>query len=152
MDKKLILPLDGSELAEVALPYVEEDIGRTGAELIIISVIDPNDNRTSHMLQAYLEKIAETVRIEAEKYQKNPGGEPVKVRWEILKGNPAEEIISFANKEDGSRITMATHGQSGFTRWTLGSVADKVSRASNVPVTLDSSQRSSTRRPRERFL
>ena len=136
MDKKVIVPLDGSELAEVALPFAEESVGRTGSELILIFVKDLNDNRSSRMLESYLEKIAETAKVEAEKYQKDPGGEPVSVRWEILNGNPAEEIIAFANKEDGSRIIMATHGQSGFTRWALGSVADKVSRVINRPITL----------------
>jgi len=136
MDKKVIVPLDGSELAEVALPFAEESVGRTGSELILIFVKDPNDNRSSRMLESYLEKMAETAKVEAEKYQKDPGGEPVSVRWEILNGNPAEEIITFANKEDGSRIIMATHGQSGFTRWALGSVADKVSRVVNRPITL----------------
>jgi nucleotide-binding universal stress UspA family protein len=136
MYNKIIVPLDGSELAEVVLPYAEESVGRTGSELILISVRDLNDNRSPRMLQSYLEKIAETAKVDAEKYQKSPGGEPVNVRWEILNGNPAEEIIAFADKEDGSRIIMATHGQSGFTHWALGSVADKVSRVINSPITL----------------
>jgi nucleotide-binding universal stress UspA family protein len=136
MGQKIIVPLDGSELAEVALPYAEESIGRTGSELIIISVKEPKDTRSPRMLQAYLEKMTEAAEVEAEKYQKNPGGEPVSVRWEILNGNPAEEIISFANREAGSRIIMATHGESGITRWALGSVADKVSRIIERPVML----------------
>src|SRR5512137_2418405 len=136
MYKKIIVPLDGSELAEVASPYAEESIGRTGAQLILISIKEANDNRSSRMLQSYLEKVAETTRVNAEKYQKSPGGEPVSVKWEILNGNPAEEIVAFAGKEEGSRIIMATHGNSGFTRWALGSVADKVTRVSDRPVTL----------------
>jgi nucleotide-binding universal stress UspA family protein len=136
MNRKIIVPLDGSELAEVVLPFAEEVVGRTGSELILISVRELNDSRSLRMLQSYLEKIAETAKVNAEKYQKYPGGEPVNVRWEILKGNPAEEIVAFANKEDESRIMMATHGQSGFTRWALGSVADKVSRVINRPITL----------------
>jgi len=136
MNKKIIVPLDGSELAEVVLPFAEEVVGRTGSELILISVRELNDSRSLRMLQSYLEKIAETAKVNAEKYQKYPGGEPVNVRWEILKGNPAEEIVAFTNKEDESRIMMATHGQSGFTRWALGSVADKVSRVINRPITL----------------
>ncbi len=136
MYKKIIVPLDGSELAEVVLPFAEEDVGRTGSELILISVRELNDNRSPRMLQSYLEKIAETAKINAEKYQKNPGGASINVRWEILNGNPAEEIITFANKEEDSRVIMATHGQSGFTRWALGSVADKVAMVINRPITL----------------
>ncbi len=136
MQKKIIVPLDGSDLAEVVLPYAEQDVGRTGSELILISVREPNDNHSPHMLQGYLEKIAETAKVNAEKYQPSPGGKPVAVRCEILNGNPAEEIIAFANKEEGSRIMMATNGQSGFTRWALGSVAEKVSRVTNQPIIL----------------
>jgi nucleotide-binding universal stress UspA family protein len=102
----------------------------------LISVKEPNDTRSSRMLESYLEKVAENSRVNAEKYQKSPGGEPVNVRWEILTGNPAEEIIAFADKEEGSRIIMTTHGNSGFTRWALGSIADKVSRATGRPITL----------------
>jgi nucleotide-binding universal stress UspA family protein len=136
MYKEIILPLDGSEMAEVALPFVEEFVGRTSSELILISVRDPDDDRSLRMLQSYLEKIAETARVNAEKYQKSPGGEPVNVRWEILTGNPAEEIVTFANKEVESLVIMATHGHSGFTRWALGSVADKVSRVVDRPIML----------------
>jgi nucleotide-binding universal stress UspA family protein len=136
MYKKIIVPLDGSELAEVALPFAEEEVGRTDSELILISVREQNDSRSPRLLQSYLEKIAETAKVDAEKYQKSPGGKVVNVRWVLLNGNPAEQIITFANKEDGSRIIMATHGQTGFTRWALGSVADKISRVFNGPITL----------------
>jgi nucleotide-binding universal stress UspA family protein len=136
MFNKIVVPLDGSELAEVVLPFVEEDVGRTGSELILIHIREPNDDHSPRMIQSYLQRIAETTKINAEKYQKNPGGLPVIVRWEVLTGNPAEEIVSFANKEENSRVFMATHGQSGLTHWALGSVAYKVSRVINRPITL----------------
>jgi nucleotide-binding universal stress UspA family protein len=133
---KIVVPLDGSELAEVALPFAEENAGRTGAKLILISVRAPDDDRSEFILKAYLEKRAEIARMNAEKYQKNPGGEHVWVTWEILNGDPAEEIINFSNKEEGCRVVMAAHGKSGLTRWALGSVADKMTTAINVPVTI----------------
>jgi nucleotide-binding universal stress UspA family protein len=136
MYKTIIVPLDGSELAEVALPFAEETVGRTGVAMVLLSVRQAQDPRSPTMMQSYLEKITEQAKIDAEKYQKSPGGQPVDVTWKILQGNPAEEIVSFADQEDGNRIVMATHGQSGFTRWGLGSVADKITKASNVPVTL----------------
>jgi nucleotide-binding universal stress UspA family protein len=136
MPKKLIVPLDGSDLAEVVLSYVEQDVGRTGSELILISVREPNNTHSLNMLQGYLEKIAATIKVNAEKYQPSPGGQPVTIRCEVLNGNPAEEIIAFASKEADSRIMMATNGQSGFTRWAVGSVAEKVSRVINQPITL----------------
>lgn len=136
MYKTIIVPLDGSELAEVALPFAEESVGRTGVDLVLLSVRQPQDDHSPRMMQSYLEKIADQARIDAEKYQKSPGGQPVNVTWKILQGNPAEEIVAFAEKEEGNRIVMATHGQSGSTRWGLGSIADKITKASNIPVTL----------------
>jgi nucleotide-binding universal stress UspA family protein len=133
---KIVVPLDGSEMAEVALPFAEENVGRTGAKLILISVREPNDNRSDVMMKAYLEKVAELARINSEKYQEHPGGEPVWVAWEILNGNPAEEIIAFTNKEEGCRVVMSAHGKSGLTRWALGNIADKITSAINVPVTI----------------
>lgn len=135
MLSKSIVPLDGSQLAEVALPYAEESAGRVGAEIILVTVRQPHDERSQYMLECYLDKIAEMAKTGAAKYQE-AGAKPTAVRTKVLYGNPAEEIISFADKEEDSRIIMATHGQSGLTRWALGSVADKVTRATIRPITL----------------
>ena len=54
----------------MVLPFVEGDIGRKGSELIIISVREPNGNLSSYKLQAYLEKIAETVKLRLENIKK----------------------------------------------------------------------------------
>jgi len=54
----------------------------------------------------------------------------------MLVGNPAEEIVEYASKENIGLIVMATHGRSGISRWALGSVADKVVRATERPVGL----------------
>ncbi len=54
----------------------------------------------------------------------------------ILSGHPAEKIVEYADTENIGLIIMATHGQSGIKRWALGSVADKVVRATTRPVVL----------------
>ena len=61
------------------------------------------------------------------------------VKTEVLLGNPAEQIIAFAKEKGADLIVMATHGRSGISRWAysigaFGGVADKVLRASSVPV------------------
>jgi nucleotide-binding universal stress UspA family protein len=53
-----------------------------------------------------------------------------------MTGDPAEAIVSFAEKNPCDIIVMASHGRSGVSRWAVGSVADKVFRASTVPVLL----------------
>jgi len=135
MISKIIVPLDGSQLAEVALPYAEENAGRLNAEMILLIVRQPNDTRSQYMLECYLDKLADIAKNGVAKY-KDPGAKPVILSTKVLSGDPAEEIVSFAEREDGSKIVMATHGQSGLTRWAIGSVADKVIRTTNRPVSI----------------
>ena len=135
MINKIIVPLDGSQLAEVALPYAEENAGRLGADMLLVTVREPRDERSQYMLECYLEKMAEVAKTGASKYLAK-GAKPITVTRKVLSGSSAEEIVSLAEHEEGSKIVMATHGQSGFTRWALGSVADKVIRATIRPVTV----------------
>jgi len=58
----------------------------------------------------------------------------VKVRIEVLRWPPADSIASYAAKNDVDLIVMSSHGRSGVSRWTHGSVAERVFRASCVPV------------------
>jgi nucleotide-binding universal stress UspA family protein len=72
-----------------------------------------------------------------EKFLAESGLKAIKTSTQILTGNPADEIINFAEKQPGCHIIMSTHGQSGTgTRWALGSVVDKVVRATTVPIGL----------------
>jgi len=57
-----------------------------------------------------------------------------RVRTFVRKGNPAEVILDIAAEEKATLIALSTHGRSGISRWTLGSVAEKIIRASRVPV------------------
>jgi nucleotide-binding universal stress UspA family protein len=141
MLEKVIVPLDGSSTAEVALPYAEEFVARTGDELILLFVKEANDYRSENILQAYLDNMAQKARDKATEKARTLPNQSLStdfiIKTKILTGNPADEIINFAESEKGSRIIMATHGQSGTgTRWALGSVANKVVRASSHPITL----------------
>jgi len=137
MIETVIVPLDGSVMAEVALPYAEELVARRVSNLILLFVKEPNDYRSENIIQAYLDSLAQKILKNAESYSGELKSAQSKVQTKILTGNPSEEIIKFADSLENSRIIMATHGQSGVgTRWSLGSVADKVSRATSRPITL----------------
>lgn len=136
MYEKILVPLDGSALAEVALPYAEELAGRLGSEVTLAYVSESAEDQYQHMHQFYIQKIVETTKQGAERYLEKPQGRTIKVKSAILFGNPAEKIVDYADKEDVGLIVMATHGQSGIRRWALGSVADKVVRATQRPVVL----------------
>ncbi len=136
MYKKILVPLDISELSMVALPYAEQMAGRLGSEIILLSVSESAEAQDYHKHQMHVETIINTTKHNAERYLEKREGKEIKVESVILVGHPAEEIVDYADKEDIDLIVMATHGRSGIGRWTLGSVVDKVMRATKRPVAL----------------
>lgn len=141
MYKRLLVPLDGSELAERALPYAEELAKHLGSDVILVNVRGPAENPDNPEHRVYLNDKVATIEQDIKNSPALPSGEKVKVESAIigslgLLNHPAEEILNYAEKENISLIVMATHGRSGIKRWVLGSVADKVARASKCPILL----------------
>ena len=68
MYEKILVPLDVSKLAEVALPYAEELAGRLGSEITLVSVSESTEAQAYHKHQVYLGKIIEATKHSAEKY------------------------------------------------------------------------------------
>jgi nucleotide-binding universal stress UspA family protein len=133
---KILVPLDGSGLAEVALPYAEQLARRLHSDIHLIYVTESAEVPQHYIHRFYLQKIGEATKEGAGRDAGEPVGKPVKVAPTVLVGNPAEEIVDYADREDVSLIVMATHGRSGISRWALGSVAEKVVRATSRPVAL----------------
>ncbi|MDB4443782.1 universal stress protein [bacterium] len=141
MYKKIMVPLDGSELAECVLPHVEAFIkGFQINEVLFVRVVDPvgvSFSSESSMLEEMKEKES-TVKSSAEDYLNQVVSrlkqEGTALHSEILVGRVAGSLADYAKKNDIDLILIATHGRSGVTRWVRGSVADKVLRSSNAPV------------------
>lgn len=137
MYERIIVPLDGSKLAEVALPYAEELAAKMDSYISLLSVLPSEEAGEHRKYQAYINKIAELTKFHAQKYIVNGGDGSVKVLTATRNGNPAESIIEYVNKVPFQLIVMASHGRSGINRWAVGSVADKVVRANiSQPVML----------------
>ena len=136
MYSRILVPMDGSQLAETALPYAEELAGRLGSEITLLCVAGSEQAQDYHRHQVYADKSIDQTKYEAEKYLEQAIHRAVNVKSAIVVGQPAEEIVQYADDEDIDLIVMATHGRSGITRWALGSVADKVARAAKQPVAL----------------
>ena len=136
MYERILVPLDGSELAEVALPYAEELAGRLGSEITLIHVYESAESEYQQMHQAYVEKMVEVTKQGAERFLAKSKAKAVKVKSALLVGHPAEQIVDYADEQNAGLIIIATHGRSGITRWVLGSVAAKVVRAAKQPVAL----------------
>jgi nucleotide-binding universal stress UspA family protein len=130
MYKKILIPLDGSNLAEAPLSYAAWLALKTNVEFILLNV--------------YSEKIAprdyylrETGQLLALRSHQHKGGQlPPVVREISIQGDPATEILKCADNNNVDLIMMSTHGHSGVKHWLLGSVADRVVHYSNRPVWL----------------
>jgi nucleotide-binding universal stress UspA family protein len=129
---KIVVPLDGSSLAEVALPYAEEVAGKLGKKITLLSVLPPDDAKQQMSHHRYLQDVTDNTVQQIKKYADNAVKDEVKVEAATRWGNPAEGILSFVRKGHPCLIVMATHGRSGLSRWAIGSVADKIVRASNM--------------------
>ena len=139
MYRKMLVPTDGSELAEGALAYAAQVAGRMGLEVILLNVIGPEEHEQFPMHQAYIQEAAEAMARQVKDALRKAGVSKVRgppVRSEVAIGHAAEETLHCADRSRSDFILMATHGRSGVRRWAMGSVADKVLRASVVPVWL----------------
>jgi nucleotide-binding universal stress UspA family protein len=148
--ERLVVPLDGSELAEKALPCAIELAKKMNLELILLRVyLMPGvayptgdyapdwkllDQETRERASEYLEGKIRKLR--------NEGLERVSCR--VLEGSAAEKIIEVARESPESLIGMLTHGASGVGRWVLGSVTGRVVRHSDTAVLVVRAKRGSS--------
>jgi nucleotide-binding universal stress UspA family protein len=174
MYSKLLVPLDGSKLAETVLPRVPELIKGFGIkDIALVSVTEKLGGRLprkhvyedfvpekpaydaplkvemTQMAVFYWNRVATPQDIPATigKMEKTAADYLVKVAGglgelecnitiNVLIGNPAEEIVRFAEAQRADLILMASRGKSGFSQWNMGNIADKVIRATQATVIL----------------
>jgi nucleotide-binding universal stress UspA family protein len=146
MIKKILVPLDGSKLAECVLPYVEEFATKLAAEVALISVThrvqgywpfddpsQPNETRLVPQGTCSREELALKYLNTAAKGLEEKA---IKVTKEVVCGQPAQEIFFYANDNHCDLIVISTHGRSGLSKLTHGSIATKILKLATVPVTV----------------
>lgn len=140
MFNKMVVLLDGSELAEVVFDYAQELSGRLHIETELLHVASPNEEDQLPMRRAYIERMAEELCARAElvraKYDKDQGAQCIQAHCRVVVGSPADEILKYVDENDIDLVMMSTHGRSGASQWDLGSVANKVIHACRCPVWL----------------
>ncbi len=142
MYNKILVPLDGSGLAECVLPHVESIAkGCNASSVIFLRVVEPFYMPTGGeytFTDRQIGEIESERKKEAKDYLDQLVGrtkyEGAKVKAEIIKGRTAEAIAEYATKNQADLIIIATHGRSGVSRWVWGSVADRILRSACVPV------------------
>lgn len=144
MFNNILVPLDGSHLAEAALPVAMELASRFDSEITLMRVTRPPYVATSVGGSAYAEMLVEMreqLQSEANHYlrrlQATLRQQGHRVHTYVVEGDSAaERILEASLRFDINVIVMSTHGRSGISRWVFGSVADRVLQRSHVPVLL----------------
>lgn len=144
MFKHILVPLDGSKLAEYALAAATELARRFNSQITLLRVADVPYLLTQAHNSSFSELIVslrEAEREEAIRYlkqlQEELNHEELNVQYVITEGEPvAEQILEQVQQLGGDTIVMSTHGWGGLRRWVYGSVADRVLRHADVPVLL----------------
>jgi nucleotide-binding universal stress UspA family protein len=142
MYEKILIPLDGSELAECVLPHVEALV--TGCKIpnvVFARVIEPfrqTGGDSSVLTAEERHRIESLDKANAEKYLDNLVNrlnyDKALIRKEIIFGKPGDCLADYATNNGVDLIMIATHGRSGVSRWVWGSVADRILRSACVPV------------------
>ncbi|MEO8289262.1 MAG: universal stress protein [Chloroflexota bacterium] len=145
MTKKIMVPLDGSKLAEMALPHA---VAMAQANLYGITLVrvvpQPAISNSTAWVFAPATDVwegwADEVKAEANYLEKVAVGlraKGVDVNIKMLEDDPASALVGYAERHpDVALIVMSTHGRSGLSRWLFGSVAERVLHTSPVPLLL----------------
>jgi nucleotide-binding universal stress UspA family protein len=140
MFSKILIPLDGSDVAEAILPEVETLATDFGAEVVLLHAHTP---QVFPYLTDNPYALADITRYETESGRAYVDGIATRLRAKGLsvktivnEGRAADVILDVAEAVRADLIAMTTHGRSGVGRWLLGSVADAVVHAAKVPVLL----------------
>jgi nucleotide-binding universal stress UspA family protein len=135
MLKTILVPLDGSRLAEQAIPYASRLARSTGARLVLAqaTLTEPLPGQAELVARAAATRRAE---IELDVLVNRLRQEGLAVEARVYCEDAATAILDAATQEAADLIVMSTHGRSGLGRWIYGSVADRVLRTALIPVLL----------------
>ena len=141
MYQTILVPMDGSKLAECVLPHVQTLVSGSQAKRVIFArVVEPIYLPPGDYIfpEEQVRKMEAENKADAENYIKDIVSrakyDGARVEPAVLYGRAADTLAEFATKNRIDIIIIATHGRSGVSRWVWGSVADRILRSSCVPV------------------
>ncbi|MBK8899950.1 MAG: universal stress protein [Anaerolineaceae bacterium] len=159
MFNHLLVPLDGSHLAEAALPAATELASKFNSKITLVWVIQPPHlimtAANGSVYAQLLTEMRHQSEQDAHNYLRSHKGslrqQGYNVQAVVTEGeNIANALLDVVTNREADTIVMSTHGRGGISRWVFGSVADKVLRHAEVPVLLiRAKEETSEWKPRE---
>jgi nucleotide-binding universal stress UspA family protein len=142
--RKILLPTDGSELSERAVPVAEALARAQRAEVVVVRVVEPpawsvagQDGYVSPELYDQLtDALAEEAQGQVERLAARLNSAGVPARESLVHHTAAAGLLDFEKQTRPDLVVMATHGRTGLARFALGSVADRLVREGTAPVLL----------------
>ncbi|MSQ27252.1 MAG: universal stress protein [Dehalococcoidia bacterium] len=135
---KVLVPLDGSALAEAALPYAEDIARSFQGEITLVNVVPMPPAGVSAAHEAFLGQQGAEAESSARRYLDEKATQlrsrGLEVREAVLSGPVADTLLQYAAHQGIELIALATHGRAGLERWMVGSVTDHLIHGSSIPV------------------
>lgn len=132
MLEQIVVPLDGSNTAEMVLPYVTGIASRCGSEVTLLRVSEPNTVMFQEY-RSYLEDVATKMRADLISWK---ASDQTGVEATVPLGSPVTEILRYVNDRNCGLVAIASRGASNQEQWPLGETADRILRGSSCPVLL----------------
>lgn len=140
MYKRVVVPLDGSTVAEGILPFILGIAGPLDLDVVLLRVVQPIPptviEGATHVVVDDIEGRTTEAKSYVDEVARELETKGVRVSVEVRRGEPASEIVATAAATGADLIAMSTHGRSGLGRLVFGSVAQAVLRQSDIPVLL----------------
>ena len=138
--KKILVPLDGSEISEAVLPEIEKLASAFGSSICLLHVVPtpffPGSMEPIVQYETITEAFTKGGEAYLRKIEKRLKAKGFHVESLLLNGDEAQRILEQGDRKDITLIAMTTHGRSGVSRWVMGSVAEKIVRHATKPIFL----------------
>ena len=134
MFKKILVPLDGSKIAEAVIPFASEIASRSGAELLFVTAVQHVGVWDATLSLQVLKRESEIAADYLATVERDVAGDGQKVTTQVLDGDAAEAVLAAADEGGVDLIAISTHGRSGVSRWLFGSVATHILERAAVPL------------------
>ncbi len=134
MFKKILVPLDGSKIAEAVIPFAAEIAARSRAELLFVTAVQQVGVWDATLSLQVLKREAEVAADYLATVERDLSDEGRKVATQVLDGDAAEAVLAAVEEAGADLIAISTHGRSGVSRWLFGSVATHILERATVPL------------------
>ena len=145
MYKKIMVPLDGSQIAETVFPHLETVVKgcQEKPEVVLVQAVEPISIPMGREVSQFasikqVQDFESHQKNDAEKYLNEIAAylesRGIKCRVEVITGRAGEVLAAYVNKNNVDLVVMATRGRSGIKKMVLGSVAERLLRSVSVPI------------------